>query len=156
MRKIRSLSSEVFTNPVSFGTFCDNVQHTVEGKAKDKAYNDTNVDGPNLLDQLAGKHFPGHSLGEIFYKTVRFMKKRESSDLEKIAAWAFLEWRREQRKTQLMDQIEPFQSQFSQSPTEILNAPTSRTDRAGHGNLNKRSRMQSKGSKLPRHSRKSR
>ena len=148
MKKTRSLSSKPtvqalrditrkLSGPTGFSTFCDDVRKTMEGSAEEKAYNEGSVDGPNLLDQLAGKHFPGHSLGEIFYKTIRYMKRRDARDLEKIAAWAFLQWRRQQKADLLMDRIEPLPVEKEKT----FNATSPRANRKSHRNSNKRSRM---------------
>lgn len=43
------------------------------------------------MSDLAGG--PGHTLGEITYKTIRYAKRRDPNDLLKVAAWAYLVWR---------------------------------------------------------------
>ena len=64
------------------------------GDAAAKGYNQTGLTGPNpmyaFVAETAGG--PGHALGEIIYKTRRYAARRDSEDLVKIAAWAYLVW----------------------------------------------------------------
>jgi len=77
-----------------FEVFCSEVKALMEGPVVQmKGYNSSGVDGPNELDKLIHSHFPGHSLGEVVYKCIRFKAKGDITDLEKAAAWLFLEWR---------------------------------------------------------------
>lgn len=77
----------------TFDIFIRNVKDKLENTAKEKDYNIGGVDSPNLLDLMTHKHFSGHSLGEVVYKCIRFRAKGDTTDLEKAAAWLFLEWR---------------------------------------------------------------
>ena len=77
----------------SFISFCAKVRDTMSGTAETKGYHDKGPDGPNPLADFCGAFFPGHRLGEVVYKCVRFKRKRLLEDLEKAAAWLFLEWR---------------------------------------------------------------
>lgn len=78
---------------VSFAHFAESVRGMLTKSAEDKGYSgakDPDVGGDLLA--FVNKHFEGHSLGEVVYKAVRFRAKKDPKDLEKIAAWAFLEW----------------------------------------------------------------
>jgi len=75
-----------------FERFISGVADLVNRNAAKKGYNDTGAEGKNDLFDFCNKFFPGHSLGEIVYKAVRYSKKRNKEDLLKIAAWAYLEW----------------------------------------------------------------
>ena len=77
----------------TFAFFCAKVRDTMSGTAVTKGYNATGPDGSNPLDDFCGAFFPDHRLGEVVYKCVRFKRKRLLEDLEKAAAWLFLEWR---------------------------------------------------------------
>lgn len=80
----------------TFQQFMDQVKGLCEGKAKEKKYNATGIDGPNQLydfvHELTGG--PHHALGEIVYKVQRYAAKGNEEDILKVAAWAFLVWRR--------------------------------------------------------------
>lgn len=99
-----------------FTAFTTQMKYILEGKAKDKAYNTTGVDGPNdLYDFITRYVGPGeeHALGEIVYKVVRFKAKGDVEDLEKAACWAFLAWRSALQKQETLGQTkqseeEPF------------------------------------------------
>lgn len=75
-----------------FDEFMAGARELVEGKAKEKGYNETGT-GKNDLMEFTNKFFPGHAGGEIVYKAIRYGRKRDKSDLLKIAAWAYLLWR---------------------------------------------------------------
>ena len=77
----------------NFDTFMQQVRDLMEGKAKTKGYHNSTADGPNQLYEFVEHHCPGHTEGEIIYKVVRYVSKRDPVDLLKIAAWAFLKWR---------------------------------------------------------------
>lgn len=81
----------------SFDAFVNAVRALMERVSNEKGYNDHGVDGPNPLDDFCAKWFPTHRLGEVVYKCVRFQRKRDIEDLEKAAAWLFLEWRAAKR-----------------------------------------------------------
>ena len=78
-----------------FVSFCEAVRELLDESAADKGYHRSGLSGPNplyaLVSDLAGG--PGHALGEITYKTVRYAKRRDPNDLPKVAAWAYLVWR---------------------------------------------------------------
>ena len=76
-----------------FDRFAAAVRHLLEAKAVEKGYNETGVDGPNVVDDFCESNFRGHRLGEVLYKILRFQRKGLPEDLEKAAAWLFLEWR---------------------------------------------------------------
>ncbi len=77
----------------TYETFTKNVRGLLS--TDKRGYNQTGPDGPNQLQDfvhdIAGH---GHALGEIIYKVVRFAHTRDPRDIEKIAAWAFLIWRK--------------------------------------------------------------
>ena len=79
----------------SFSQFVAGVGGLLNGKAEAKGYA-TNGSGRALLDFVA-EHAPGHAIGEIIYKVVRWQRKGNAEDLLKVAAWAFLEWDRAKR-----------------------------------------------------------
>jgi ABC-type glycerol-3-phosphate transport system substrate-binding protein len=84
-------------NP-TFDEFIAAVKELLEPTAAGKGYNITGVDGPNELYDfvhgIAGGN--GHALGEIIYKVRRYASKNDPKDIAKIAAWAFLIWRKHQ------------------------------------------------------------
>ena len=79
----------------TFEVFAAEVEQLLGGTAGGKGYSDKGPDGPNQLYEFVhsatGDH--GHAAGEIIYKVVRYMRKRNPEDLLKAAAWAFLIWR---------------------------------------------------------------
>jgi NTP pyrophosphatase (non-canonical NTP hydrolase) len=77
--------------PNHFKAFVEGVHSLVYGKALDKGY--ANEDDGSALRHFVDKYFPGHALGEVVYKAVRYAAKRDPADLLKIAAWAFLVYR---------------------------------------------------------------
>jgi|SRR5215471_8434473 len=83
------------SDPGTFQDFVNEVRDLMERNAEKKGYNDTGVEGQNELYEfvqgMTGSD--SHALGEIVYKVVRFTRKRDRSDLTKIAAWAYLIWR---------------------------------------------------------------
>ena len=76
----------------SYQKFCEQVEAILSVSAKSKGYTDTDANGPNdvyeFIYTATGDH--GHPIGEIMYKALRYMKKRNPEDLLKIAAWAYL------------------------------------------------------------------
>lgn len=78
-----------------FTKFIYQVSELLEHSARAKGYNTTGANGTNDLYELVNKmnNSPGHPAGEIIYKTVRYMQKKDKKDLVKIAAWAYLIWR---------------------------------------------------------------
>lgn len=79
----------------SFEDFMEQARELVEGKAKEKGYNEAGA-GKNDLMEFTNKFFPGHAGGEIVYKAIRYGRKKDKSDLLKVAAWAYLLWRYDQ------------------------------------------------------------
>ena len=79
----------------TYEMFCLRIQSMLESTAKEKGYNSTGVDGDNsvyrLIYEATGDH--GHGIGEIIYKAIRYMRKRNPEDLLKLAAWSYLIWR---------------------------------------------------------------
>lgn len=79
----------------TFDEFVGNVKGLLDNSARQKAYNATGVDGPNqLFDFIYSVADMGHALGEIIYKVIRYKAKGNPEDIEKVAAWAFLVWRK--------------------------------------------------------------
>jgi len=76
-----------------FEEFSVEVREQLEGKARRKGYNETGVEGRNLLFEFNFQFFPGHAQGEIVYKLVRGLEKKDPEDLVKVAAWAYLIWK---------------------------------------------------------------
>ena len=77
-----------------FDSFAKQVRDLVEGKAREKGYNQTSADGPNeLFSFVRGNFGLGHSAGEVIYKVVRYSRKKNKEDLLKAAAWLYLIWR---------------------------------------------------------------
>jgi hypothetical protein len=81
-----------------FGTyaeFCKQVETLLAPTAAGKGYSTTGLDGQNALYEFVADvaQGPGHGLGEIVYKAVRYSRKKNPEDVLKIAAWAFLVWR---------------------------------------------------------------
>ena len=70
---------------IPFNRFMKEVKSLLGNKASPKGYSDS-------LDSFVSEFFPTHTLGEIVYKAVRYLRKRDPEDLAKIAAWAFLRW----------------------------------------------------------------
>jgi len=91
------VTSTISTAPAkearTFDQFMSEVRDLMEAKARTKGYHDSTADGPNQLFEFVEEHCPGHAEGEIIYKVVRYLSKRDPTDLLKIAAWAFLKWR---------------------------------------------------------------
>ncbi len=86
------------SNP-TYKEFAERVEALLDDSARAKAYNATGVDGPNELFDFIGRVAgDGHALGEIIYKVIRFKAKENTEDIEKIAAWAFLVWRKHQNE----------------------------------------------------------
>jgi hypothetical protein len=79
----------------NFDDFAKAIRALLDGAAAQKSYNKTGVDGPNdlfdFVEQIAGD---GHALGEIVYKVKRYHARKNPEDILKIAAWAFLIWRK--------------------------------------------------------------
>ena len=82
----------------SFDAFSAAVRLLLEGKAEKKGYNSTGTDGVNPVDDFCEQFFKGHRLGEVLYKLLRFQRLGLPEDLEKAAAWLFLEWRAAQAR----------------------------------------------------------
>lgn len=73
--------------------FLSQVVKILTSKAKEKGYSDGDVSVyKNELMEFTSKNFPGHALGEIVYKAIRYRNKHELQDLVKIAAWAALQY----------------------------------------------------------------
>jgi len=79
---------------ITFDDYAAKVRDLVDGTAQKKGYNDTGAEGKNQLMDFVETHCPGHGLGEIIYKAVRYGRKLNDEDLLKIGAWAFLLYRR--------------------------------------------------------------
>lgn len=75
------------------------MQSLLNGTAAVKGYSAMGPDGPNelysFIQSMSGGH--QHALGEIVYKARRFAAKGNEEDVLKIAAWAFLIYKHNQR-----------------------------------------------------------
>ena len=78
----------------TFDEFTAALDGILGGTAEGKGYNAGGPNGANELSDFVEQHCPGHALGEVIYKAVRFQRKRNPEDLLKIAAWAYLQWRK--------------------------------------------------------------
>lgn len=78
-------------------SFVAKVAESLNGKASSKGYSSGGADGPNPVNEFMQVYFPGHALGEIIYKVIRYQKRGNLEDLEKAAAWLYLTWREAQR-----------------------------------------------------------
>jgi len=74
--------------------FLDAIADMLGNTAKDKGYSEgVGIDDyKNELMTFTNNNFPGHALGEIVYKAVRYRTKKDRTDLVKIAAWAALQY----------------------------------------------------------------
>lgn len=79
----------------TYKVFCHKIEMMLGLTAKEKGYNTTGPDGENavykFIHEATGDH--GHGVGEIIYKAIRYMRKRNPEDLLKLAAWSYLIWR---------------------------------------------------------------
>ena len=79
---------------INFDSFTGNMKSILDAKSYSKGYCDAGADGKNELYEFIEKHVGAmphaHALGEIIYKVVRYARKQDPEDLEKIAAWAYL------------------------------------------------------------------
>ena len=101
MTSIRNENEQGNREAPTYKRFCASVESLLGATAKDKNYNTTGLDGQNHLytfvQQITGDD--AHGIGEIIYKAVRYMAKRNPEDLLKIAAWAFLVWKHHDSST---------------------------------------------------------
>ena len=80
-------------SPRTYEAFMAEVRTLLDGAAKGKGYNASDLDGHNALYEFVeamNDGAAGHALGEIVYKARRYAAKRNPEDVLKIAAWAFL------------------------------------------------------------------
>lgn len=95
MKQMNKTSTTLELEPDKpFTEFVEEIVVLLEAKAKEKYYNDQGINGYNKLynfvsDTVDG---PGHAIGEIIYKSRRYMAMKDKKDLVKIAAWAYLIW----------------------------------------------------------------
>ena len=78
--------------------FFAEVRALVEGKAREKGYNESGASGANPLMDFTERFFKGHAAGEIVYKMVRYESKGNVEDLFKAAAWAYLLFKQSRTK----------------------------------------------------------
>lgn len=82
----------------TFDAFTAAVRDSVENHARRKNYTQGGADDDNQLLKVCtilGIH-EQHSIGEIIYKAVEYLKAPHATKkilLEKIAGWAFILWR---------------------------------------------------------------
>lgn len=91
--KIRQFDTGATRDTVKFDDFCVQVRELLSNTAKAKGYNTTGPEGPNMLFEFNARYFPGHALGEVIYKCVRYSEKKNLEDVLKAAAWLFLVWK---------------------------------------------------------------
>lgn len=84
MKTKRTQSIHLTTHPTLVQQFREQVALKLDLEAQDKGYNQ-----PGLFELT---HDLSHPLAEIIYKVVRYHHQHDPADLEKIAAWAELEW----------------------------------------------------------------
>lgn len=79
----------------TFEQFVEAVRDSLEGQAERKGYSVGGVNGPNPLAEFAAKTGldPGHSIGEIVFKCVEYLKQPREVALFKIAAWSYILWK---------------------------------------------------------------
>jgi hypothetical protein len=78
-----------------FGKFVEQVGEVLTATARGKGYIDEWESKPGgALFDLIESVCPGHPIGEIIYKAIRYRSKEDPGDLVKIAAWAYLVWSR--------------------------------------------------------------
>ena len=79
----------------TYKMLCHQIEMMLGSTAKEKGYNTTGPNGDNavyeFIHEATGDHGPG--IGEIIYKAIRYMRKRNPEDLLKLAAWSYLVWR---------------------------------------------------------------
>lgn len=78
----------------TFEQFTGALYEVMGGTAAGKGYSASGPDGSNELADFVEQHCPGHAMGEVIYKAVRYRRKQNPEDLLKIAAWAYLQWRK--------------------------------------------------------------
>lgn len=86
------IPASIVSMEVALKDFYEEVEKAISQKAKEKGYSTPNSDTRRELIDFVGKYAPGHSIGEIIYKAIRWTRKHDPEDLIKIAAWAFLVW----------------------------------------------------------------
>jgi hypothetical protein len=80
----------------SFEEFMNEARELIDSRAKEKGYNEGSSEKNDLME-FTNKFFPGHAGGEIVYKAIRYGRKGDKTDLLKIAAWAYLLWRYDEK-----------------------------------------------------------
>jgi hypothetical protein len=81
-KKIQSVHAT--THAELIRRFREKVELKLDLEAQDKGYDQLRL--AELTENMP------HSIAEIIYKAVRYSQLRDPEDLEKIAAWAELEW----------------------------------------------------------------
>ena len=85
---------------IRFDDFCQQIKDILDAKSAGKGYNEQGAEGRNdlydFIEKFIGPVQHAHALGEIVYKVVRYAKKQDPEDLEKIAAWAYLIYKHSQ------------------------------------------------------------
>jgi len=88
-----TLETDALEPGTPLNEFLSQVVKILTSSAKDKGYSDGEVNVyKNELMGFTSKNFPGHALGEIVYKAIRYRSKHNPQDLVKIAAWAALQY----------------------------------------------------------------
>lgn len=86
--------SEFEMKPSVFTPLLRDALNLMKSTAQEKGYN-LNAEDKDYGEQLTNfvsREFPGHHLGEIVYKAIRYKNQKNPRDLAKIIAWACLVW----------------------------------------------------------------
>ena len=71
-----------------FNEFVSKMVKKIGTEAGLKGYDDS-------LTDFMKRHFNDHAIGEIVYKSVRYATQKQEEDILKIAAWAYIIWKRD-------------------------------------------------------------
>ena len=79
----------------TFAQFAKAVKESCEQHAKRKNYTDSDIDGHNKMRAVTGALGISrqHAIAEIVYKAAEYLTTPRRVLLEKIAGWAYLEWK---------------------------------------------------------------
>lgn len=82
---------------ISLSSFHEAIDGILLGQATSKGYHSKGHNGRQLYDFVHDLASNGHALGEIVYKAIRYNRRKDRTDLVKIAAWAFLIYDKDKR-----------------------------------------------------------
>ena len=88
-------ASEMSDKTRNFDSFMSLVRDSVDGQAARKGYTANGADGDNALYRFTKEIgvSDGHSIGEMIYKLVEYVKEPREVILIKVAGWSFLMWK---------------------------------------------------------------